>query len=170
MLATDSQVGVVQVVDESGRLVVVSAGGPSTPLSAVTIAPGSRKSLGRIGLDPDDDFWVTGASVQTPEGPVTVLVGADRAPARSVVTTIAWLLLVAGPIVVALVWFGIHQLVGAALSPVERIRSRMASITTLAQKRVPSLRSRQPSASNLPSRVAVSSALAGTPAAWSSSV
>ena len=48
--------------------------------------------------------------------------------------------------------------------------SRIASMTTLAQKRVPSLRTRQPSASNLPSRAAVSRARAGMPAARSSSV
>ena len=42
-------------------------------------------------------------------------------------------------------------------------------MTTWAQKRVPSLRTRQPSASNLPSRAAVSSARCGRPAARSSS-
>jgi signal transduction histidine kinase len=129
-LATDSQVGVVQVVDQTGQLVVVSAGGPNAPLSAITLPPGSKKSLGRIALNPDNDFWVTGAGVLTPAGPVTVLVGADREPVESVVTTIAGLLAVAGPIVVALVWFGTHRLVGAALDPVERIRSRVSSMTS----------------------------------------
>jgi signal transduction histidine kinase len=130
MLATDSQVGVVQVIDQGGRLVAVSAGGPSTPLTAVAIPPGARKSLGRIGLDHDNDFWVSGAGVQTPTGPVTVLVGADREPVESVVTTMAGLLAVAGPIVVALVSIGTHRLVGAALDPVERIRSRVSSMTS----------------------------------------
>ena len=130
MLATDSQVGVVQVIDQAGRLVVVSAGGPGAPLSSVTLAPGSRKSLGQVMPDGDNDFWVTAAGVQTPTGPVTVLVGADREPVESVVTTIAALLAVAGPIVVALVAFGTHRLVGAALDPVERIRSRVSSMTS----------------------------------------
>jgi hypothetical protein len=40
---------------------------------------------------------------------------------------------------------------------------------TCAQKRVPSLRTRQPSASNLPVRSEVCSAVAGTPRAMSSS-
>jgi signal transduction histidine kinase len=39
-------------------------------------------------------------------------------------------LAVAGPIVVALVAFGTHRLVGAALDPVERIRSRVSSMTS----------------------------------------
>lgn len=130
MLATDSQVGVVQVVDQAGGLVVVSAGGPGAPLSEATVRAGSRVSLGRVTLNRDNDFWVTGAGVQTPTGPVTVLVGADREPVESVVMTIAGLLAVAGPIVVALVAFGTHRLVGAALDPVERIRSRVSSMTS----------------------------------------
>jgi hypothetical protein len=47
---------------------------------------------------------------------------------------------------------------------------RMASMTTCAHKREPSLRTRQPSASNFPSRAAVSSARAGRPVLRSSSV
>jgi signal transduction histidine kinase len=130
MLATDSQVGVVQVVDQAGRVVVVSAGGPSAPLSLVTVPAGSRKFLGRISIDRDNDFWVSGWGARTPAGPVTVLVGADREPVESVVTTLAGLLAVAGPIVVALAAFGTHRLVGAALRPVERIRSRVSSMTS----------------------------------------
>ena len=45
------------------------------------------------------------------------------------------------------------------------VRSRMAVMTTLAQKRVPSLRTRQPSSSNRPSRRAVASSCCGQP--WS---
>ena len=48
--------------------------------------------------------------------------------------------------------------------------SRMASITTLAQKRVPSLRSRQASASKRPSRSAMARLRAGSPRLRSSSV
>ena len=47
---------------------------------------------------------------------------------------------------------------------------RIGSITTLAQKRLPSLRTRQPSASNRPSVMAVCSARVGTPAARSSGI
>jgi hypothetical protein len=48
MLATDSQVGVVQVVDPTGGVVIASAGSPSAPLSSMRMAPGSRTFLGRI--------------------------------------------------------------------------------------------------------------------------
>jgi signal transduction histidine kinase len=129
MLATDSQVGMVQVVDSGGKIIVASAGSPTAPVSSAQIPPGTRRSLGRIALS-TDDFWVTGAGVQTPSGPVTVLVGADREPVETVATTVAGLLAIGGPIVVALVAFGTYRLVGAALHPVERIRARVSSVTS----------------------------------------
>ncbi|MBB5168431.1 signal transduction histidine kinase [Mycobacterium sp. AZCC_0083] len=130
MLATDAQVGMVQVVDRSGKIIVASAGSPAAPVSSAQIPPGSRTSLGRIALSADNDFWVTGVGTQTPAGPVTVLVGADREPVETVATTVAGLLAIGGPIVVALVAFGTYRLVGAALQPVERIRARVSSVTS----------------------------------------
>ena len=130
MLATDSQVGMVQVVDRNGKIIVASAGSPTAPVSLAQIPPGSQVSLGRIALSADNDFWVTGAGARTPAGPVTVLVGADREPVETVAMTVAGLLAVGGPIVVALVAFGTYRLVGAALQPVERIRARVSSVTS----------------------------------------
>lgn len=130
MLATDSQVGVVQVVDVSRRLVAQSVGSPSGPLSAREIAPGTSEFLGRVLIAPDRDFWVTGAGAETPAGPVTIFVGADREPVEKVVTTVGVLLAVCGPVVIALVAFGTYRLVGSALQPVERIRARVSSLTT----------------------------------------
>ena len=43
--------------------------------------------------------------------------------------TVATLLAIGGPIVIALVAFGTYRLVGAALQPVERIRARVSSMT-----------------------------------------
>ncbi|RDH78372.1 sensor histidine kinase [Mycolicibacterium moriokaense] len=130
MLATDSQVGVVQVVDRSGALVAQSAGSPSEPLVNRTLTPGSTEAIGRVELGEDWDLWVTAAGVDTPSGPVTVLVGADREPVEEVITTVATLLAIGGPIVLALVAVGTYRLVGAALRPVERIRARVSSMTS----------------------------------------
>jgi signal transduction histidine kinase len=130
MLATDSQVGVVQVVDPTGGVVIASAGSPSAPLSSMRMAPGSRTFLGRIELDPANDFWVTAVGTQSPTGPVTVLVAADREPVETVVSTVAGLLAIGGPIAIALVAFGTHRLVGSALQPVERIRTKVSSVTS----------------------------------------
>lgn len=129
MLATDSQVGVVQVIDQSGALVAQSAGSPPVPVVDRRLSTGSTQSIGRVQIGPDWDLWVTAAGVETPSGPVTVLVGADREPVEDVIMTVATLLAIGGPIVIALVAFGTYRLVGAALQPVERIRARVSSMT-----------------------------------------
>jgi signal transduction histidine kinase len=129
MLATDSQVGVVQVIDQSGTLVAQSAGSPPEPVADRRLSAGSTQSVGRVQIGPDWDLWVTAAGVETPSGPVTVLVGADREPVEDVIMTVATLLAIGGPIVIALVAFGTYRLVGAALQPVERIRARVSSMT-----------------------------------------
>ena len=129
MLATDSLVGVVQIVEPGGRLVAQSAGSPPAPLSARAVAPGKTEFIGRVVVTPDDDFWVTGVGANSPDGPVTILVGADREPVEKVVTTVGILIAVCGPIVVALVALGTYRLVGSALQPVERIRARVSSLT-----------------------------------------
>jgi signal transduction histidine kinase len=130
MLATDSQVGVVQVVARDGTLVAQSAGGPAVPLSTRRIDPGTTEFVGRTEPRTGGDFWVTGQGVLTLRGPVTVLVGADRQPVENVVSTVAGLLAVGGPIAIALVAFGTYRLVGVALRPVERIRARVSSMTS----------------------------------------
>lgn len=129
MLATDSQVGVVQVVDQTGKLVAQSAGSPDKPL-ANRVPPGTTESVGRVQIGQDWDLWVTAAGTRTPWGPITVLVGADREPVEEVITTVASLLAVGVPIVLALVALGTYRLVGAALQPVERIRARVTSMAS----------------------------------------
>jgi signal transduction histidine kinase len=130
LLATDSQVGVVQLLDVNGSVVAESAGAPERPLVDTTIDPQTREFLGRVEIGPEDDFWVAGRGAVSPTGPVTILVGADREPVEQVVTTVAVLLSIGGPIVIALVAFGTYRLVGAALRPVERIRARVSSLTS----------------------------------------
>jgi signal transduction histidine kinase len=130
MLATDSLVGVVQIVEPGGRLVAQSAGSPAAPLSVRAVAPGKTEFIGHVVITPEDDFWVTGVGADSPHGPVTVLVGADREPVEKAVTTVGILIAVCGPIVVALAALGTYRLVGSALQPVERIRAQVSSLTT----------------------------------------
>ena len=128
-LATDGQIGIVQVVDWSGAVTASSRADGGRPLSTVEVAPSTTRDLGRIEQAEDGDFWVTARGAETAAGPVTVLVGADREPVEKVVSTVAILLAIVGPVVVALVALATYRLVGAALSPVERIRTRVASIS-----------------------------------------
>ena len=50
MLATDSQVGVVQVIDQSGTLVAQSAGSPPEPVADRRLSAGSTQSVGRVQI------------------------------------------------------------------------------------------------------------------------
>jgi signal transduction histidine kinase len=131
LLGTDGQIGVIQIRTGDGRVVAASTGAPTTPLTTRMVPPGTSVFVGRVQL-PDDrgDFWVTAAGASTPAGPVTVVVGGDREPVESVIATVTTLLAVSGPLVVLLVAWATHVLIGAALRPVERIRARVASIST----------------------------------------
>ena len=75
---TDSQVGAVQVVDESGTVLAASNG------------DGQTRNVGRVE-DPGGqfDYWVSARAAAVPGGIVTILVGADREPVESVVTKVA---------------------------------------------------------------------------------
>ncbi|MFZ0834432.1 MAG: histidine kinase dimerization/phospho-acceptor domain-containing protein, partial [Mycobacterium sp.] len=130
LLATDGQVGVIQVLDPGGAVVAASVGSPPTPLVQPTVPPSGSAFLGRVQLADDGDYWVAARGATTPSGAVTVLVGADREPVETVVATVAALLAIGGPMVVILVGLATYRLVGAALGPVERIRSRVSSIST----------------------------------------
>ena len=131
LLGTDGQVGVIQLLDRRGAVVAASVGAPTTRLVSQTVAPGASVFLGRVQTAADDgDYWMTARGAVTPGGPVTVLVGGAREPVESIVTTVAVLLAVGGPLLVMLVAWATWVLVGGALRPVERIRARVASIST----------------------------------------
>ncbi len=138
LLSTDSQIGIVQIVDADHRIVAQSPGTDSDLLSERFLGPDESDALGRVKKSDDEDYWLIGRGAQTPTGPVTVFVGADREPVETVVTTVAVLLAIVGPLVLGLAAFATYRLVGSALAPVERIRARVASISSGRQgERVP---------------------------------
>jgi hypothetical protein len=128
-LVTDSQVGAVQVVDESGTVLAASNGAPPSPLAATTLRDGQTRNVGRVE-DPGGqfDYWVSARAAAVPGGIVTILVGTDREPVESVITKVAALLAVGSPLIIVLVVVGTYRLVGAALGPVEAIRAQVAQI------------------------------------------
>ena len=137
LLVTDSQVGAVQVVDDTGMVLAASNGAPTSPLATPSLSDGQARSMGRVE-DPagQSDYWVFARATAVPDGTVTILVGADREPVESVVTKVGALLAFGSPAIIALVVLATYRLVGAALEPVEAIRARVASIssTDLAQR------------------------------------
>jgi signal transduction histidine kinase len=131
LLGTDGQVGVVQLLDDRGSVVMRSAGAPGTAVVPVAVPAGQTVSVGRVQLPAErGDYWVIARGADTPTGPVTVLVGADREPVETIVGTVALLLSITGPLLIALVAWATYLLVGRALRPVERIRARVSSIST----------------------------------------
>jgi signal transduction histidine kinase len=137
LLVTDSQIGAVQIVDGTGTVLAASNGAPQSPLATPSLRDGQARSVGRVE-DPARgfDYWVSARATAVPGGSVTILVGADREPVESVVTKVAALVALGSPVIIALVVVGTYRLVGAALGPVEAMRSRVASIssTDLAQR------------------------------------
>lgn len=132
LLGTDGQIGVVQIVDATGAVRVGSTGAPTTPLTTDTVPFGRTVTIGRVQPAGDDggDYWLLGEAVDTPSGPLTVLVGGDREPVEATVRTVGVLLAVSGPLIVALVAWATYLLVGRALRPVEQIRARVDAIST----------------------------------------
>jgi signal transduction histidine kinase len=131
LLVTDSQIGAVQIVDDTGTVLAASNGAPTSPLVTTSLSNGQARTVGRVeGPGRSFDYWVSARATAVPGGSVTILVGADREPVESVVTKVAALLAVGSPVIIALVVVGTYRLVGAALGPVEAIRSRVASISS----------------------------------------
>jgi signal transduction histidine kinase len=137
LLVTDSQIGAVQIVDATGTVLAASNGAPHSPLVSPLLRDGQSGSVVRVeGPGGSFDYWVSARAAAVRGGSVSILVGADREPVESVVTKVAALVAFGSPVIIGLVVVGTYRLVGAALGPVEAIRSRVASIssTDLAQR------------------------------------
>lgn len=129
LLATDGQVGAIQILDHRGNVVATSAGIPSSPVLASPLPPGDTAYLGNLHFGHDRDYWVAAHGTTSPNGPVTVVTGADREPVEGVLATVAVLLAIGAPIVIGFVAVATYRLIGAALRPVERIRARVSAIS-----------------------------------------
>ena len=99
LLATDSQIAVVQVIDSSGALVRASAGAPRDPLTDPALFGEVRTTVSTESED-GTDLRVSGAPADRQGTRYTVLVGADGTGVDSTVTIVAVLLAIAMPIVV----------------------------------------------------------------------
>ncbi len=130
LLATDGHIAVVQVVGASGVIRAASNGAPRSPLTATAFADGQARYVGRVESATGEEYWVSARGAVADGAPVTVLVGVDREPVEEIVTVVGVLLAVGAPILIVLVAAGTFRLVGAALRPVEAIRTRVASISS----------------------------------------
>jgi signal transduction histidine kinase len=123
---------VVQVVDASGR--VVSASSNRAGLGALTdvaAAPGQIREVraSRLSLlDDDDPYLLVVAGVRSSSQDYRVIVATPISAQQQSVRTALSLLLIGSPILLLLVGVATWLLVGRALGPVERIRSRVSEI------------------------------------------
>ncbi|OHV05396.1 two-component sensor histidine kinase [Mycobacterium talmoniae] len=141
LLVTDGQIGAVQVLDDSGKVLAASTGVSRRPVASLSLADGQVRRL-RV-KSAGVEYWVSARGVETPGGTVTVVVGVEREPVEAVVETVGILLAIGAPFIVALVAVATYRLVRAALRPVEAIRAQVASMSsTDLRQRVPVPRTR----------------------------
>jgi signal transduction histidine kinase len=122
----------IQVVNAQNKVVATSSPrGAGTPLTAAR--PGSGQTIndevGRMPLlDDDSPYLIVARGTEYQGAPYTVVVASSVETQRDVITTVAVYLLIGFPVLLALGGVATWWLVGRALRPVERIRSRVHGI------------------------------------------
>lgn len=133
---------IVQVVDGAGHVVsATSDRARLRPLSALRPAPGQVQDVqsSRLTLlDDDDPYLVVVAGVQYDASYFRVVVATPISAQQESVRTALVLLVVGLPVLLLLVGGATWWLVGRALRPVERIRTRVSQIGgSTVQERIP---------------------------------
>ncbi|MCY0906143.1 sensor histidine kinase [Arthrobacter sp. H14-L1] len=122
----------VQIISPSGAVVASSEkSADTTALSAQRPGPGQTvsqdvSSLQSIG--DTDAFLIVATGVQSGDGVYTVVVASTVQVQADTVSTVAWFMLGAIPLLLAVVGTSVWVLVGRSLRQVERIRGQVARI------------------------------------------
>ena len=122
----------VQIISPRGA--VVASSEPSagtTPLSELRPGPGQTltESVSSLqSIQDTDEFLIVASGVETGEGVYTVLVASTVQVQTDSVATVAWFLLGATPVLLAVVGAAVWILVGRSLRQVERIRGQVDHI------------------------------------------
>ncbi|MDQ0679790.1 signal transduction histidine kinase [Arthrobacter pascens] len=121
----------IQILDPKGSVYAASvAATAATPIT--TLRPEAKQTLSQrvSGLKslPDDELFVVATGVGEDGKVYTVVVAATVQVQSETVTTVAWFMLGAAPLLVAGVGVGVWILVGRSLRQVERIRGQVAGI------------------------------------------
>src|SRR3546814_8956951 len=66
LLATDGQIGIIQVIDGSGTVRAQSRGDGAAPVTTEQVAPAATRDLGRVSYGEDGGFWVTAQGATSP--------------------------------------------------------------------------------------------------------
>lgn len=129
-LLTGSQnVAVIQILDSSGRIRTVNEPAYNRPMSG-PLAPGERRTIhGAYATDTTEEFQTAGLGVASPDGPLTVLVGAAEDPINRTVVLVAILCCIVFPVIVIVMALLTYFSTGRALRPVDSIRQRVEEIS-----------------------------------------
>ncbi|MET4094244.1 ATP-binding protein [Arthrobacter sp. UYCu712] len=122
----------VQLVNAAGTVIAGSEPkAAGKPLSTLRPAPGEtamQDVTGLPGIGTDDDFHVVAAGTKVGIEDVVVLVASSVQLQAETVATVAWLMLGAMPLLLAVVAVSVWLLVGRSLRQVEGIRGQVARI------------------------------------------
>lgn len=121
----------IQILDPNGSVFAASvAATAATPIT--TLRPEAKQTLSQHVSGPksllDDELFVVATGVGEDEKVYTVVVAATVQVQSETVTTVAWFMLGAAPLLLAGVGVGVWILVGRSLRQVERIRGQVAGI------------------------------------------
>ncbi|MQY19147.1 sensor histidine kinase [Nocardia macrotermitis] len=124
---------IVEIVGRSGRVLRSSERSGSHP----PLIPAAETVVGQ-SLCCDSDLRLSARRVDSPSGPVTVMVAGNTQPVEDAMGEVALALAIGTPVVVAVAAGATYALVGRSLLSVETIRSRVAGIgSTGLAERVP---------------------------------
>jgi signal transduction histidine kinase len=129
LMATDQRVVAVQVISSDGTVVQRSASAPDKALLPVAEFGPTLRTL-PDGAVSSDDMRISGQTVNTRWGTYTVLAGGGSEAVEATAMTVALLLAVGSPIVIAVAAGASYWLVRRSLQSVDAIRSRVAEIST----------------------------------------
>jgi signal transduction histidine kinase len=130
LLAASGETSVVQILTASGSVLLASEGAPRAPLAA-PLPDGATWQSGSVDLSGvSGHFRVAAQGVAGPGGELTAVVAVDSAGITETLTTVATLLGVGFPLVVVVAGGLTYVLVGRSLVSVERMRARVADVST----------------------------------------
>lgn len=130
LLAPSSRVVAIQIIDSHGTVVRRSGNAPDKAWLPVTdFGRNLRRGISDDAL-PEDDMRLSGQRIATPNGEYTVLVGGGSEAVEATARTVALLLILGSPIIVAVAAVMTYWLVRRSLQSVDAIRGRVAEIST----------------------------------------
>ena len=129
MLNPTRNVDIVQIVDATGRLRLSSSHASTTPLAPGVAVGASSIVDGATTTDSGPEYRATLVGVHTPDGPMTIEVGALERPIDWLVLSVELMCCIVFPIIVIGMALLTYYFVGRALAPVEIIRRQVSEIS-----------------------------------------